>query len=490
MIDLETISFWNDIKLKKYPPLTKDIKCDVCVIGAGISGLMSAFLLSKSGKRVVVVDDGPVAGGQTNRTTGHLTNALDDRYHVLESYFGKEGSKLAADSHRAAIDLIATLVSEHKIDCDFAWVNAYLFTPDNPNELAKELAAAKRAGLSVKKVHSCPFSSFDTGPAISFSHQAEFHPLKFIKHLCHLIEAQDGEIFSNTHVQSIEKEFELETSNGLKIQATHVIVATNSPINSRFFPHLKQASYRTYVIAAQTPKDYIPQGLFYDTLDPYHYIRIATGEKGEEYAIIGGEDHRTGEEKNIKERFQNLEAWARTRFPKMGPISHFWSGQIIEPVDSLAFIGRVRKDQELYIITGDSGNGLTHGTLGAILINDLILKKESPWETLYNPHRITLNATHEFLKENVNMALQYKDWFTKGEKKGSGKVIREGLKKCTYYKDEKGKVHKKSAICPHLGAILHWNEVEQCWECPAHGSRFAATGEVLQGPANCDLKEC
>lgn len=492
-MDHESISFWAiGQKLKNYPQLTKHSSCDVCIVGAGIAGLMTAYLLSKEGKKVIVLDDGPIAGGQTVRTTGHVTNALDDRYFVLENLFGKKGAKLAAESHRAAIDLIASLVIEHSIDCDFEIVDAYLFTSDETKKiLTKEMKAANSAGLNAKMVERCPFPSFDTGQAICFPNQAQFHVIKFVNTLCELIKAQHGEIHCGTHVTKIEGSYHISTDKNKSVEAKHVVVATNSPVISGFFPHLKQAPYRTYVLGGKIPKGYVPPGLYYDTLDPYHYIRVVKGDSGTEVLMIGGEDHRTGEADNIEKKYRVLEKWSRQRFPKLGKISFRWSGQILEPVDSLGLIGRVK--DEHYMITGDSGNGLTHGILGGILINDLIHGRKSPWGKLYDPHRITLKAMPDFLKENTNSICQYVDWATPGEKikfkSHCGEIVREGLSKCAVYKDEHGKVHKMSAVCPHKKALVRWNEAEHCWECPVHGSRFNAIGEVTQGPANENLKK-
>jgi len=482
----ETTSFWkNDRPLRTYPALQQSMDCDVCIIGAGIAGLTTAYFLAKQNKKVVVLDDGPIAGGQTVRTTAHLSNALDDRFEVLEDYFGQEGSKLAAESHRAAIDFVKALVEEYQIACDFELVNAYLFVPpgDDPKILEKELLAAKRAGLDVALLPRAPLKSFDTGPALQFSHQAQFHPLKFLDKLCDILDGLGVNIYCDSHVTDFEEE-EVRVGE-YHVRAKHIVVATNSPVNSRFFPHLKQAPYRTYVIGGKIPQNSVPAGLYYDTLDPYHYIRVAG-----DYLLVGGEDHRTAEEQDIEERYKRLETWTRERFPFFQDIAYKWSGQVMEPVDSLAFIGRAHK--ETYIITGDSGNGLTHGILGAMIVSDQICKKHSPWEKLYDPHRITLKAAPEFLSENVNTALQYKDWFMPGQEEqnpqpGSGIIVQRGVKKCALYKDTEGKVHEMSAVCPHLGALVRWNESEHCWECPAHGSRFDAFGKVIQGPANCDL---
>ncbi|MES2272807.1 MAG: FAD-dependent oxidoreductase [Chlamydiota bacterium] len=499
----ETVSFWQGGRaLKSYPSLKENLQVDVCVIGAGIAGLSTAYTLSKSDKQVVVLDDGPVAGGQTVRTTGHLVDILDARYFTLERYFGIEGAKLAAKSHRSAIEFIADLVKKHQIPCHFEYLDAYLFVPpgESLDVLKKELGAVHRVGLKgVELVERAPIHSFDTGKCLRFSHQAQFFPLPYIDKLCDLIHEQGSQIFTKTHASHIQKKGELylvKTEEGYTVQAKHVIIATNSPIASRFLPHLKQAPYRTYVIGGKIARGNIARALYYDTSDPYHYIRVIPLDEKYDTLILGGEDHRTAEVRDIQAVYDKLEAWTRERFPDFEEITYRWSGQVIEPIDGLAFIGKLKKDAEIYMITGDAGNGLTHGTIAGILLNDLIHKKKNPWEELYDPHRKTLKAFPDFAKENGNTVCQYRDWITEGDlesvaelPKNTGAILRKGLSKCAVYRDLKGDLHRMSPVCPHLGALVRWNGSEHCWECPAHGSRFSAGGQVIQGPANCDLRK-
>src|SRR5687768_12187125 len=363
--------------------LTSDVQADVCIVGAGIAGLTTAYLLSKEGKRVVVVDDGPSAGGETCRTTAHLVSALDDRFYHLERLHGADGARLAAQSHAAAIDHIERIVQEEKIDCDFIRLDGYLFVPagDDVEQLDNELKAAHRAGLTdVSRVERAPLQTFDTGPALRFPRQGQFHVLKYLNGVADAAKRRGAVIYNGTHVDRMEggKGARVETSRGV-ITADAIVVATNSPVNDLVAIHTKQAAYRTFVVGARVKRDSVPQILLWDTPDPYHYVRLQRAD-GHDVLIVGGEDHKTGQANDAEERFQRLQRWTRERFPHVERFEFQWSGQVMEPVDSLALIGRNPLDSDnVYIATGDSGNGMTHGTIAGILITDLIMGRANPW---------------------------------------------------------------------------------------------------------------
>ena len=486
-------------------PLKESIRTDICIIGAGIAGLTTAFLLGREGRSVVVLDDGTIGGGMTGRTTAHLTNAYDDRYVEIERVHGAEASRLTAESHTAAIDKIAEIVSNEKIDCGFEWVDGFLFgaTADADELLDDELAAAQRAGLTgVEKVARAPIESFDTGVALRFPRQAQFHPLEYMNGLARAILRDGGRIFGQTHATKIDggieggTEARVETSHGPVVTSEVVVVATNTPVNDLVAIHTKQAPYVTYVIGVRVPKGSVTRALYWDTGDPYHYVRLQS-DNSSDVLIVGGEDHKTGQANNGNERFAHLEQWTRERFPQMGEVEYRWSGQVMEPVDGLAFIGRNPLDDDnVYIATGDSGQGMTHGTIAGMLLTDLIQGRENKWEDLYNPSRIRLKALPEYASENINVAGQYADYVTAGDikseeelKPGEGAIMREGVSKIAVYRDQAGTIHKLSAACPHLGCIVAWNSTEETWDCPCHGSRFGANGQVYQGPANSNLAE-
>ena len=481
-------------------PLRESIRTDICIIGAGIAGLTTAFLLGREGRSVVVLDDGMIGGGMTGRTTAHLSNAYDDRYVEIERLHGAEASRHTAESHTAAIDKIAEIVSQEKIDCNFEWVDGFLFgaTPGAVG-LLDELAAAHRAGLTaVEKVMRAPLESFDTGVALRFPRQAQFHPLKYLEGLARAIIRDGGRIFGQTHATKIEggADARIETSHGPAVTCEVVVVATNTPVNDMVAIHTKQAPYVTYAIGVRVPKGSITRALYWDNGNPYHYVRLQT-DNNHDVLIVGGEDHKTGQANDGNERFARLEQWTRERFPQMGEVEYRWSGQVMEPVDGLAFIGRNPLDSDnVYIATGDSGQGMTHGTIAGMLLTDLIQGRENKWEDLYSPSRVRLKALPEYASENINVAGQFIDYVTAGDikseeelKPGEGAIMREGISKIAVYRDESGTVHKLSATCPHLGCVVAWNSTEQTWDCPCHGSRFSANGQVYQGPANSNLSE-
>lgn len=483
-------------------PLGGDTSADVCIVGAGIAGLTIAYCLAKEGRSVVVVDDGPMAGGETCRTTAHLVNAVDDRYYELEKLHGRDSARVVAESHTAAIDLIERIVREEAIACDFARLDGYLFVPpgDDQSQLDQELAAAQRAGLrDVKKVARSPLTTFDSGPALLFPRQAQFHVLQYLRGVADAVTRRGGRIYTHTHAVEFHggDRAHVLTDRGI-VSAKSIVVATNSPVNDLVTIHTKQAPYRTYVVGARVARGSVPQVLLWDTPDPYHYVRIQS-DGADDVLVVGGEDHKTGQADDGEARFARLEEWTRERFPQARTFEYRWSGQVMEPVDALAFIGRnPGDDPNVYIVTGDSGNGMTHGTLAGILITDLIAGRDNAWARVYDPSRVTVDVetVMEFVKENVNVAVQYKDLVTPGEVSdaaqippGQGAVIRRGAAKVAVARGDDGSVREISAVCTHLGCIVRWNSVEQTWDCPCHGSRFAIDGHVINGPAITPLKK-
>lgn len=482
-------------------PLQGDMQTSVCVIGAGIAGLTTAYLLSREGKEVVLIDAVGVGAGETSRTAAHFLPP-DEWYAGLEHSFGAERTRLIAAAFAAATGRVESIIAAEQIVCEFERLDGYLYArPENEfRDLDKEYDAARRAGVDVERLERVPGLSFDTGPCVRYHNQAQFHPMKYLAGLAAAFVRNRGRIFGGTRALDIGFDGELQyvtTTNG-RIRADAVVVATNTPFNNLVVMHTKQAGYRTYVIGMRVPKGSVPRILLWDTGDPYYYVRLETPDPDAEHEIlvVGGADHKSGQETYPEHRWAELERWTRRRFPMAQTVEYRWSGEVMEPADGVAFLGRNPMDKgNVYVITGDSGNGMTHCTIGAMLITDLIMGRNNPWASLYDPARKVLHGLADFVSEQANVIAQYGEWLTGGEvdsvqeiAAGEAAIVRQGARKLAVYRDEHGELHALSAKCTHLGCVVHWNSAEHSWDCPCHGSRFAIDGEVLHGPARTALE--
>jgi glycine/D-amino acid oxidase-like deaminating enzyme/nitrite reductase/ring-hydroxylating ferredoxin subunit len=495
-----TVSVWMaTADLPRPPRLGRDLKVDVCVVGAGIAGLTTAYLLAREGRSVAVLDDGPLAGGETSRTTAHL--AVPDEYlRKLEYLHGREGARLAFASHAAAVERIEAIVRDEGIACEFERVPGYLLsTPGaDPAVLDEELAAAERIGYAgVEKVARAPIADFDTGPALRFTGVAQFHPLKYLAALASSLAREGGRVFADTRAVTFEggPDARVVTREGHTVSSSAIVVATNTPVNDRLVMHTKQHPFRTYAVGLRVPRGHVERALYWEHADSYHYVRLQAGDAAHDVLLVGGEDHHTGQADDGDARWDRLQRWARERWPKVQGVDFHWSGQVLEPVDGLAFIGRNPLDADnVYIATGDSGNGMTHGTIAGMLLTDLIQGRANPWAALYDPARKSLRALKRWAAGAARASAPYAEWVTPGEvtsadeiAAGEGAVLRRGLHKVAVYRDPSGRLVERSATCPHLGCIVDWNSTEKSWDCPCHGSRFTAEGRVVNGPALGDL---
>ena len=444
---------------------------------------------------VVVVDNGPPGGGMTARTTAHLSFALDDRWADLIDLMGLERARRAADSHAAAVAIIEEIQAREGISCDFARLDGYLFLApgDDPRVLDREIKAAHKLGLTqVEWRARAPLPGKDTGRCLRFPSQGRFHPLKYVAGLVRCI-TESGGRFVTAHVVSVEDGMptRITTERGHTIEARAAVVATNAPINDRLMIHTKQAPYRTYAIAGPIPKGALVDSLIWDIGDPYHYVRLQPAHnEAHDLVIVGGEDHKSGQAHDIETRFAALEDWTRQHIPDFRAAAFRWSGQVMEPIDFLGFLGRNPGERNVYIASGDSGMGMTHGTIAARIISDLILGRDNEWAALYDPARKTLGAAREYARANLNAAATFAAYATPGElasaealAPGDGAVIRSGARKIAAYRDQTAGLHLLSAVCTHMGCVVSWNPLERCWDCPCHGSLFDIDGRPLTGPA-------
>ncbi len=497
-----SISNWRDGDAGRthYPRLGENLSADVCVVGGGLTGLTTAYLLQRAGKSVVVLDAQELARGETSRTTGHLTTVLDPRYAQLEKDFDTQTMALIAQSHDMATGLVQKIIEQENIDCACYPVTGYMLAsgPSQQAEIDREVEAAAKAGFTGwRKLPDIKIGSFSwqTG-CMEVPEQVIFHPTKYMLKLAEIIASRGGIIRTGNPVVEVHGGDNpyVVTDDGYRVEAKSVVVATHTPINDTLTMHTKQAAYRSYSIAFRVPKDAYPPFMMWDMNDPYHYARTVSGDTYD-MLVVGGEDHKTGQANDGELRYQAIEGWTRALFPDAQQALYHWSGQIIDSVDGVAFIGRNPGDRNIYIATGFSGTGMTYATIAATLIRDLIMGNENILEHVYDPSRKMFNNLGRYLSENTNAIGRLMSDFVASAEAGSdddiaageGAIIRRGLSKIAAYRDEQGRLHECSAACTHLGCIVQWNAVEKSWDCPCDGSRYAPDGKVLHGPATRPL---
>jgi glycine/D-amino acid oxidase-like deaminating enzyme/nitrite reductase/ring-hydroxylating ferredoxin subunit len=471
---------------------------DVLVVGGGITGLTTALRLQQGGRKVTLIEAKVIGAGESGLTTAHLTEALDARYYSIRDTIGADAARLAAEMSREAIEQIASFVERHSIDCAFERLPGFLYTDDADDaaEIDKELEASREAGLDCSFTREVPLP-FETAGAIRYENQAQFHAGAYLLGLAAAFRQAGGAVVEATRFLSIEEgtPCRVETSRGV-IAANDVVLATNVPINNRLFLITKAHSYRTYALAVEAPEVKVGKGLFWDTAEPYHYIRLQQW-SGRDWLIIGGCDHKTGENEDTEESYAALEHYSRRRFG-IGQPSFRWSGQVVEPLDGLPYIGRNSGSDHLWLATGYSGQGMTMGTTAGIVLSDLLLGKENRFAKLLSPRRIELSTAGEYIAENIDfpkeLVLQHllrsdvEKIALAGIAPGDGKIVQLDGRKVAAARDSDGKLHTLSPTCPHMGCDVRWNRAESSWDCPCHGSRFSCDGTMLNGPAATDLR--
>jgi glycine/D-amino acid oxidase-like deaminating enzyme/nitrite reductase/ring-hydroxylating ferredoxin subunit len=500
----DTTPYWiESAPTPRFAKLTRDEYVDVVVVGGGITGLTAAYLLSAAGQSVAVLERTRCALVDSGHTTAHLTMVTDLHLSALIESFGREHAQAAWDAGLAAIAEIDEIVRRESIDCDFAWVPGYLHTPRDASpkkeavDFAAEAKLAADLGFDAAFVSDVPLMG---GPGIRFENQARFHPRKYLAGLARAIEASGGRLYEHSEACEFASDPRSVKANGCTIKCKDVVIATHNPIvgfsnaASATLLQTKLALYTSYVIAGRVEPGAVPDALFSDTADPYDYLRVEP-HRGYDLVIFGGEDHKTGQAEDTTKCYDALEKRFRALLPGV-KVTHRWSGQVIETADGLPYLGRSADHQ--YAATGFSGNGMTFGTLGAMIAVDGILGRTNPWTDLFEMGRKKLRgAAWDYIRENKDYPYYLiRDRFAGAEgrslravKRGEGKIIELSGKRAAVYRDQKGAATLRSAVCTHLGCEVAWNSAERSWDCPCHGSRFTPTGEVLAGPAESPLAD-
>ena len=500
-----TTSFWfEDCGLEQRPALSEDAECDLVVVGSGIAGLSTAYEAARFGWKVIVIDRQPTIGGvMTPRTTAHLATELDDYYHELIKAHGEDAARTYYESQVAAVNRIEAICADECIDADFRRLDGFLVPaePGHSSDLDNEFDACRKIGVDVEWTDEAPLPLPAGGRALRFPGQGRFHPLKYVRSLIAAIERLEGRVHGGTvYVGDNEEEgqVEIETEAGPRIRGRAALFATNSPVNDKVAIHSKQIPNRTYVIAGPVPKGAVADALIWDTLEAYHYVRLQPVSEAEDLLIVGGEDHRSGEADDMDRRFASLESWTKARFPAFSGARFRWSGQVMEPFDFMPFSGRNPGNRNVFVHTGDSGQGMTNGVAGALNIAALLFGQKARFAEIFDPSRkpLSINTLTEFVTGRAEDVKNFSEYLTGGDvasmddlKPGEGAIIRRGMKKIAAYRDPDGRLIERSAVCTHTGCIVHWNGLEQCWDCPCHGSQFQPDGQVINGPAVKPLAE-
>jgi glycine/D-amino acid oxidase-like deaminating enzyme/nitrite reductase/ring-hydroxylating ferredoxin subunit len=508
MTSSESQSYWSDnTPAPRFSALKEDIAVDVLVIGAGITGITAAYLLKRAGRSVALVDRGRCLSGDTSNTTAHLSCVTDMLLTGLVKQFGKDHAQAVWDAQLAAIDTIDRIVCRERMKCQFEWVSAFLFNPSAETgradqqhqsiDLQKEAALAAELGFDAELMDSVPFVN---RPGVRFDNQAKFHPRKYLIALLRILSSGKGcQVFEHTSIGEIEgSPITATAANGARIHCEHVLIATHVPLQGKAgllnatILQSKLTPYSTYVIGGWVPRGTVPEGLYWDTGDPYDYLRVDR-KHDHDFVIFGGGDHKTGQVEDTTQCFSRLEQRLKHLLPDIAT-THRWSGQVIDTNDGLPYIGETAERQ--YAATGFAGNGMTFGTLSAMMFADYVMGEANPWAGLFDTGRTKISGgLWNYIKENKDYPYYLiRDRFAghggvslRTIPRGHGEIVKVNGQPAAAYRGLDGQTHIRSAVCPHLGCYVQFNDAEHTWDCPCHGSRFKVSGEVLAGPAEAAL---
>jgi glycine/D-amino acid oxidase-like deaminating enzyme/nitrite reductase/ring-hydroxylating ferredoxin subunit len=479
---------------------------DVVVVGAGITGVTTAWLLQQAGCSVALIDRDRIGAADTGHTTAHLTYVTDTRLHELVRRFGQDAARMVWEAGASAIDRIHSILRDSGVSCDFRRVPGYLHLPlgqadvavsrEETVRLQEDADLAAGFGMEARFVERVPHHAV---PGVFFGGQAAFDPGRYLEGLVSRLASEGCAIFEETALESVEKDpRRVVTDRGNEIRCSYLVIATHNPLSgslgavrSNLF-QTKLSLYTTYVVGARLPVDALPDALFWDTADPYDYLRIEP-RQDHQLVIMGGADVKTGQGDD-EQAFRALEQRLVARVPG-AVITQRWLGQVIETDDGLPYIGE-HADRE-FIATGFAGNGFTFGTLAAGMACDAFFGRANPWIDLFRVDRKPFHGgMARYVRENLDYPTQLvrdrlrtprADTLT-DVPTGEGRILTLEGQKCAVFRGDDGNMSVCSAVCTHLKCLVRWNAADQTWDCPCHGSRFSPDGEVLSGPAQRSLQ--
>lgn len=480
-----------------YPALDEDITVDVAIVGGGMVGITAAYLLKREGLKVAVIEADHILQGTTGHTTAKVTSQHGLIHDKIKNSMGEEKARQYADANESAIRMIAQLVKEKNIDCDFTWSSAYVYTHKDEyvEQIKDEVETASRLGINASYLDEIPLP-FKVKAAVRFDDQAHFHPRKYLLALAKEIPGGGSYIFEQTRAINIEEgsTCSVLTNRNKKVTASNIIIASHYPFYdwhglyfTRIYPE------RSYALGVRINGKY-PGGMYITAEDPTRSLRSQPYGHSE-LVIVSGEHHKTGQGENTLNHYWKLIDFACETFD-VQDVPYHWSTQDCMSVDDVPYVGHLTsKTPNLYVATGFRKWGMTNSTASAMILKDLIVKGDSPWEPVYNPSRTTIRASAKnFIVENANVAAQ----LVKGKlqalpedidiKEGEGKVVEVDGQRAGAYRDERGTLHLVDTTCTHLGCEVQWNAAEKTWDCPCHGSRYTYEGEIVEGPTLKSIK--
>ena len=495
---------WMETPLPRFPALEQDLAVDVAIVGGGLTGITAAYMLKQAGATVALLERQRCASADTGHTTAHLTYVTDLRLHEVVRRFGKDGGRALWDAGAAAIEQIRDIVEREAIDCEFEWVPGYLHASlraenggQERDSLMREAELAQELGFGAAFLDAVPYCG---KPGVRFPGQAKFHPRKYLAALLRTIPGGGSHVFENSPASEFEDDPLAVRVGQRRVRCKFVFIATHTPLMGNrgtlgaLLFQTKLALYTSYVLGARIRTGSVPEALYWDTTDPYYYLRIEHGgEREHDFAIFGGEDVKTGQEDDPEIVFRRLEQQMRKWLPDVA-VTHRWLGQVVETNDGLPFVGATAESQ--FVATGFCGNGFTLGTLAAMMARDGCMRRTNPWQDLLDVHRKKLRGgTWRYVTENLDYPYHMlRDRLARAETRslddvprGTGRIVRLDGHRVAAYRDEAGALTVLSPVCSHLGCIVRWNGADATWDCPCHGSRFKPTGEVFAGPAESPL---
>lgn len=493
-------SLWLETeKTRKFESLNKNIETDVCIIGAGIFGLTSAYYLRKKGFKTVIVDRNEIAHGVSGHTTAKITSQHGLIYKYLIDSLGTNQAKQYLEANEEAIKNIEKIVKDENIECDFEKQNSYVYTTNEKEvmDIKNEILALNSLGFESEFTTQTSLP-FEIKGAIQFLNQAQFNPIKYANGLSQKITEKKGEIYTNTTIYSIERENEYYLINAEKntIKAKYVILATHYPFIDRAgYYFLKMYQSTSYVIAVDTHEKNF-EGMYINPKSPIYSYRTAKfNEKN--LLLVSGSDYKTGTKIDLKDSYENLENEVKKYYPK-SEILFRWNTEDCISLDKIPYIGEFSNFMpNMYVGTGFNKWGMTSSNIAAKIITDMILGKKNKYEDVFKSTRLEPIKNHEEVKNmlsEVTKSLVIKKMkVPKHEsfdmKNDSSRIVEIDGEKIGIYKDTNGEIHTIKAICSHLGCLLSWNNLDKTWDCPCHGSRYDYMGNVIYGPGVLTLEK-